>query len=195
MDSTSPDVSIEALLEESGALRKGHFLLSSGLRSDRYCQCAKLFENPASGSLVAQMMAEEISTKVDATVVLAPAVGAIIWGYELARAIGIRSVFAERPDGTNFGLRRGFELEKGDQVILAEDVVTTGKSIMEMVPIVEEAGAEVVAFCSVADRSKGNFKPKQPFYSLITLEFQTWTAENDPLAMQGSEPVKPGSRK
>lgn len=195
MESNLPDVSIEALLEESGALKKGHFLLSSGLRSDRYCQCAKLFENPAYGSRVAQMMAEAVGAKVDANVVLSPAVGAIIWGYELARALGVKSVFAERPDGKNFELRRGFGLEEGDKVILAEDVITTGKSIMEMVPIVEAAGAEVVAFCSVADRSKGEFQPPQPFYSLIALEFQTWTAEDDPLAMQGSTPVKPGSRK
>lgn len=195
MPSSSNDISMEKLLEEAGAIKKGHFLLTSGLRSDRYCQCAALFENPVYGTKVAQMMAELVlqnNHKPD--VVLAPALGAVLWGYELAKALGIRFIFAERPDGKTFELRRGFELHKNQRVLLAEDVITTGGSVLEMVPLVERAGAVVEGFCCVADRSKGKFNPPQPFYSLLKLEFQTWTAENDPLAMQGSRPVKPGSR-
>ncbi len=195
MNPQSNDVSMQKLLEEAGAIKKGHFLLSSGLRSDRYCQCAALFENPVYGTKVAQLMAELVlqnNHKPD--VVLAPALGAVLWGYELAKALGVRFIFAERPDGKTFELRRGFQLEKGQHVILAEDVITTGGSVLEMVPIVAEADAVVEAFCCVADRSKGAFAPEQPFYSLLKLEFQTWTADNDPLAMQGSRPVKPGSR-
>lgn len=185
---------IERILFEAGAIKKGHFLLSSGKRSDHYCQCATLFEQPHYGTKMAQLMAEKLASNVEVDVVMAPAIGGILWGYELARALGVRSIFAERPDGVTFGLRRGFELKKGERVLLAEDVVTTGKSVLETVPLVEQAGAEVVGFCAIADRSKGSFQPIAPFHSLISLDFQTWTEEEDPLAKQGSVPVKPGSR-
>lgn len=195
MNPSSNHDAMITLLEEAGAIKKGHFLLSSGLRSDRYCQCATLFENPVYGAKVAQLMAAIVlKNNHQPQVVLAPALGAVLWGYELAKALGIRTIFAERPDGKTFELRRGFEIHKGERVLLAEDVITTGGSISEMVPLVEQAGAIVEGFCCVADRSKGAFNPAQPFYSLVKLEFQTWTAETDPLAKQGSTPIKPGSR-
>jgi orotate phosphoribosyltransferase len=186
---------VEELLVKSGAIKEGHFLLSSGLRSNRYCQCATLFENPAYGGQMAEMMASKLRAEgVQPTVVLAPALGAILWGYEVARALGVRSLFAERPDGKTFALRRGFELHPSDRVLLAEDVITTGGSILELVPLVKAAGAELIGYCCIADRSRGAFKPAEPFHSLIKLEFQTWTAEEDPLAKAGSIAVKPGSR-
>jgi len=183
------------LLASSGAVRAGHFLLSSGLHSDRYCQCAALFEDPRVGNEVAWLMANRLGAAgVAADTVLAPALGGVVWGYALAAAMGARSLFAERPDGTTFGLRRGFELKAGERVLLAEDVVTTGKSVMELVPLVEAAGAVVVGFAAVADRSGGKFAPGAPFHSLVQLDFQTWKPEACPLCAAGGAAVKPGSR-
>ncbi len=186
---------VRQLLESTGAVREGHFLLSSGLHSDRYCQCAALFERPEAGGELAWLMAARLKASgLEADVILAPALGGILWGYALAGALEIRSLFAERPSGEGFELRRGFELAKGSRVILAEDVVTTGKSVSELVPLVEGAGAKVVAFASVVDRSGGTFKPGAPFVSLVELEFQTHKPEECPMCAAGSEPIKPGSR-
>ncbi len=186
---------VKQLLQSTGALREGHFLLSSGLHSDRYCQCAALFERPDVGRELAWLMADLLKREgLAADVVVAPALGGILWGYSLAGALSVRSLFAERPTGECFEFRRGFELEPGQRVVLAEDVVTTGKSVSELVPLVEASGAEVVAFASVADRSGGEFKPGKPFVSLISLEFKTYKPEECPMCASGSVPVKPGSR-
>lgn len=183
------------LLAASGAVRQGHFLLSSGLHSDRYCQCAALFEDPRIGNEVAWLMANQLqAANLSPDTVLAPALGGVVWGYALAAAMGARSLFAERPDGSTFALRRGFELKQGERVLLAEDVVTTGKSVQELVPIVQAAGAVVVGFAAVADRSGGKFAPGAPFFSLVQLDFQTWKAEECPLCAAGGTAVKPGSR-
>jgi len=191
----SPNAVI-ALLERTGALLSGHFLLSSGLHSDRYCQCAKLFEDPGAGAQTAELMRAKLPAGFAVDTVLAPALGGILWGYDLARALGARSLFAERPTGGAFALRRGFELRAGERVLLAEDVITTGKSILELVPLVEGAGALVAGFCAVADRSKGAFAAKAgaPFFSLVELSFETWPPEGCPLCAKGSAAVKPGSR-
>jgi len=185
---------VEALLLETGALKRGHFLLSSGLHSDRYCQCAALFEQPAMAEEVANLMEEILPEDLRVDTVLSPAIGGILWGYELARALGARSLFAERKPGELFQLRRGFQLKRGERVLLAEDVVTTGRSVLEVVPLIEAAGAELVGFASIADRSGGKFKPAHPFFSLIKLDFQTWTPEECPLCAAGHPVEKPGSR-
>lgn len=185
---------VQTLLEQTGALKSGHFLLSSGLHSDRYCQCASLFEHPAVAAEVASIMAAQLPKSLRVDVILTPAIGGILWGYELARELNARSLFAERKPGEPFELRRGFALQPGQRVLLAEDVVTTGKSVLELVPLVGAAGGEVVAFASVADRSRGRFRPRQPFFSLITLDFPTWDAAQCPLCRQGIPLTKPGSR-
>jgi orotate phosphoribosyltransferase len=184
---------VEQYLEETGALKRGHFLLSSGLHSDRYCQCAALFEQPAMAGKVAALMAEKLRG-IEVDTVLAPALGGILWGYELARALGARSLFAERKPGEPFALRRGFHLRRGERVLLAEDVVTTGKSVLEVVPLVTAAEAELVGFCAIADRSKGEFKPGKPFHTLISLNFETWSEGNLPSWLAEIPVEKPGSR-
>ena len=186
-------VEVERLLESTGALLRGHFKLSSGLHSDRYCQCARLFEDPASAGRVAGLMAQQLAgAPVDA--VLAPALGGVLWGYELARALGVRSIFAERVDG-DFALRRGFALDPGQRVLLAEDVITTGKSVMELVPLVEAAGAKVCGIAAVVDRSKGSFAPAGiDVRVMCQLQFKTWRAEEVPAEIAALPAVKPGSR-
>ena len=187
------------LLTKTDALQTGHFRLSSGLHSDQYCQCARLFEHPADAEKLAVIMAEQLKERAsefgEIDLVLAPALGAILWGYELARAVGVRSLFAERQTGKKFELRRGFHLPKGARILLAEDVVTTGGSVMELVPLVEALGAEVAGFASVIDRSKGKFQPDKPFAALLPIEAVTWSEEDCPLCAEGNPIVKPGSRK
>lgn len=186
------------LLEQTGAVKTGHFVLSSGLHSGKYCQCAALFEHPAVAQEMAAMLVSMLEPSLNFDVVLAPGLGGILWGYELARALGgnVRSYFAERLPGEPFALRRGFALQPGDRVLLAEDVVTTGGSVSELVPMVEQAGATVSAFAAVADRSRGRFKPGPAFYSLVQLDFETYQpgATTCPLCRDGAPAVKPGSR-
>jgi orotate phosphoribosyltransferase len=183
------------LLKQTGALKSGHFKLSSGLHSDRYCQCAALFEFPAAAQEVASFAARQLRfLGIEVDVVLAPALGGILWGYELARALGVRSIFAERGSDGQFALRRGFYLRPNDRVLLAEDVVTTGKSVMETVPLVADAGAFVAGFCAVADRSRGAFQPSVPFHALVKLEFETWAEDQLPDWLATIPVTKPGSR-
>ncbi len=221
-----------ALLEQAGALKRGHFILSSGLHSDRYCQCATLFERPEIAARVAALMKHLIPSTTKVDVVLSPALGGVLWGYELARVLGCRNIFAERPSGATgsgvgrggapdafgapatadcarrlaalavapgaerFVLRRGFELHRGERVLLAEDVVTTGGSVNELVPLVEAAGAVVVGFAVIADRSRGAFRPPagSPLFALTTLDFETWKADELPSHLIHVPAVKPGSR-
>jgi orotate phosphoribosyltransferase len=187
------------LLEESGALRRGHFILSSGLHSSAYCQCATLFEQPAIGARMAELMATALDDKVHADVVLAPALGAMLWGYELARALGVQSLFAERTGADRtFALRRGFELQRGSRVLLAEDVVTTGGSVMELVPLVRDAGATVAGIASVVDRSGGTFQERAgdegfPFLALVKLNLPTYDPSELPPELAAIPAHKPGS--
>lgn len=187
------------LLERSGALQSGHFVLSSGLHSDRYCQCATLFEDPALGGRVASLMAEMLPKDLSVDVVVAPALGGVVWGYELARALGACSIFAEREGPERqFALRRGFRLFPGQRVLLAEDVITTGGSVLEVVPLVEAAGATIVGVASVVDRSRGASKKtlgkKWPVWSLLELEFETYEADRVPPKLAAMPVQKPGSR-
>lgn len=185
----------EELLVQSGALRHGHFLLSSGLHSDRYCQCASLFEAPHHAAEIASLMASQlIAGEIDT--VLAPALGGILWGYELARALDKRSLFAERDTQGNFALRRGFALAPGERVLLAEDVLTTGKSVMELRPLAESHGARIVGIAAILDRSRGQFTPPGiPVKALVRLDFQTYRQEDCPMCEEGLPVEKPGSRK
>lgn len=185
---------VKSILEEAGALKRGHFILSSGLHSDRYCQCATLFERPALAEQCARLLVGMLPSGFKANVVLSPALGGVLWGYELSRAMGVRNIFAERPPGGAFDLRRGFELRTGERVLLAEDVVTTGGSVSELVPMVEACGAVVAGFAVIADRSRGQFKPRQPLFALTELNFETWEAGALPAHLRDVPAIKPGSR-
>lgn len=186
------------LLRQTGALREGHFVLSSGLHSDRYCQCARLFDDPRLGAMAAEMMAQRVrgagGMGIEASLVVAPALGGILWGYDLARALGARSAFAERKPGEPFELRRGFAIARGERVILAEDVITTGGSILEVGKLVEKLGGQVAAYCCVADRSQGVFQPGPPVLSLVQLAFETFEPDALPDWLAARPIEKPGSR-
>lgn len=181
------------LLAECGALLRGHFVLSSGLHSPQYFQCATITER----SDVAERVATAIASKcreLQPEVVLSPALGAILIGYELSRALGIRNVFAERPAG-KFELRRGFSLRPGERVLLAENVITTGGSVLEVAELVRAAGAQIVGYAMIVDRSGGRFAPPEPVIAYTALQAITHEPDGCPLCAQGLPITKPGSRK
>lgn len=179
--------------ERTGGILKGHFLLTSGRHSDTYMQSAKLFVDPVESGKIAEALAEKLADyKPD--LIVAPAVGGIILGYELARQMGVNNIFTERQEG-KMTLRRGFSLEKGTRVIVAEDVVTTGGSVKEVIALCKELGADVVACASVVDRSNGAVEFGVPYVPLLAMEVKSWDASECPLCKSGhSAPYKPGSR-
>ncbi len=180
------------LLRESEALLEGHFLLSSGLRSDRYVQCALVLQHPARAGLLGVALGEKFADdRVD--VVVGPAMGGIIIAHEVARFLGARCLFTERVEG-RMQLRRNFKIARDERVLVVEDVITTGGSAREVVDLISAMGATVVGVGSMIDRTSGQSGFGVPFRSLARVDAQTWTAEEDPLAKQGSVPVKPGSR-
>ena len=166
--------SVDALLE-------GHFLLSSGRHSAYYLQCARLLMNPERAGRIALAITQKISRELrsEVQVVISPAMGGIIIGHEMGRALGVDALFVERPDGV-FGLRRGFSLAPGTKVLMVEDVVTTGLSSREAIAAIEAAGGVVVAAASVVDRSAGTVELGVPFYPLIELNFPTYAADELP---------------
>ncbi len=177
------------------ALLEGHFILSSGLHSARYLQCARVLMDPARAERLAQALAAKLpaAVKAEAQAVIAPAMGGLICGHELARALGILSMFVERPTGT-FELRRGFRLEPGMPVILMEDVVTTGLSSREAIKAVEDAGGKVIHAASLVDRSNGTADLGVPFTPLIRLDVPSHTPDALPPELAAIPAVKPGSR-
>lgn len=182
-----------ALCQREGALLSGHFLLSSGLHSPQYFQCAKLLEKPAVGELIAKALAP-VCAHWKPDTVLSPALGAILFGYELSRAMGIRNIFAERPAG-KFELRRGFEVAAGERILIAENVVTTGGSVLEVADLVTSMGAVVVGYAVIVDRSGGKFAPPQPVAAYAAFTAETFQPETCPLCAKGDPVQKPGSRK
>jgi orotate phosphoribosyltransferase len=183
---------IADVFRSTGAFLEGHFILSSGLHSPNYMQCAKVLQHPEHGERFAKALAAKL-LDLRPTAVLAPALGGILVGYELARALKIRSLFAERVDGI-MSLRRGQEILPTDRLILCEDVVTTGKSIKEVEALALAAGATVVAMVAIVDRSGGKWSLSQPLTSLLTMKLETYPPESCPLCAAGSQAVKPGSR-
>jgi orotate phosphoribosyltransferase len=182
-------------LEACGALRHGHFLLSSGLHSPAYVQCALFLEQPArarqAGEAIARRL-RDLGVGIDS--VLSPALGGVVIGHEVASALGVPFRFAER-EGTAMALRRGFALRGGERVAVVEDVVTTGRSTRETADLARGQGAEVVAIGSIIDRSGGRHGFEMPFAALLALDLPTWTADECPLCRDGAlPPVKPGSR-
>jgi orotate phosphoribosyltransferase len=200
-------MNVEEIYKDAKALLEGHFILSSGNHSNRYLQSAKVLEYPKRATLLAEALAELIKDsgiKVDT--VCSPALGGILAGYELARALNTRSIFVERKGGT-MELRRGFEVKKGEKVIICEDIITTGGSAMEASKIIEELGAEVVAFASLANRgfcrregsdtapkSECKLPADRPLFALEDFSFEMFTPEECPMCRAGSQAIKPGSR-
>lgn len=177
------------------ALLEGHFILSSGLRSPRYLQCARVLMDPARAERLATALAAKLPAGVRDAVdfVVSPAMGGVIIGHEIGRALGKPAMFVERPDGV-FGLRRGFRLAPGERVLLVEDVVTTGLSSREAITAVEAAGGTVVGAAALVDRSGGNADLGVPFTALIQIEVPTYSADNLPPELAAIPAVKPGSR-
>ena len=180
----------------SGALLEGHFKLSSGKHSGHYLQCARVLMNPARAGRLAQGVVNgipgEILAQVD--VVVSPAMGGIIVGQEVARVLGKDAMFLERPDGV-FHLRRGFALEAGAKVLMVEDVVTTGLSSREAIAAVAKEGGEVIAECSLIDRSMGTVDLGVPFFPLAAFDFPTYDDDSIPAELAAVAVTKPGSRK
>jgi orotate phosphoribosyltransferase len=199
---------IEKIYKEANALLEGHFILSSGKHSKYYLQSAKVLENPRTAEKLAQELASIINKyNIQIDTVCAPALGGILAGYELARALGVKSIFVERKSG-KMELRRGFEIKKGERVLICEDIITTGGSAMEAKEVIEYLGGEVVAFASLANRGfcrATNLEPIEPkkecrlpqnipLFSLANFSFNIYDENRCPMCKDGSIAIKPGSR-
>ncbi|MFP5396107.1 MAG: orotate phosphoribosyltransferase [Alphaproteobacteria bacterium] len=189
------DDEVLAEFRASKALLEGHFLLSSGRHSTHYLQCARVLMDPMRASRLAAALAARIPRELrkDITKVVSPAMGGVIIGHEMGRALGVEAMFVERPTGT-FELRRGFALEPGEKVLMVEDVVTTGLSGKEAMQAIAAAGGEVIAAASLVDRSGGMVDMGVPFFPLIALNFPTYAPDELPPELAATEAVKPGSR-
>jgi orotate phosphoribosyltransferase len=185
-----------AEFRDAEALLEGHFILSSGLHSSRYLQCARVLMDPARASRLARALAATIPAEVRARLdlVVSPAMGGVIIGHEMGRALGLPAIFVERPTGT-FELRRGFRVASGQKVLLVEDVVTTGLSSREAMRAVAEAGGEVIAAAALVDRSDGAADLGLPFFPLLRLAVPSYAADALPPELAVIPAEKPGSRK
>ncbi len=198
---------IKAIYKDANALLEGHFKLSSGNHSAFYLQSAKVLENPQTAELLASALAkqiEESGLKIDT--VCSPAIGGLLAGYELARALGVRFIFTERVNG-EMTLRRGFEVSQGEKILVCEDIITTGGSALEASRQIESLGGEIVGFAALANRGfcqrqHSNIAGKPecklprnlPFFALEDFTFEMYAPDNCPLCQAGSEAIKPGSR-
>lgn len=187
---------ILAEFRAADALLEGHFILSSGLHSSRYLQCARVLMDPMRGARLASALAARLPRDLRSRIeiVVSPAMGGIIAGHEMARALGVDAMFVERPTGT-FELRRGFRLAPGQRVFLMEDVVTTGLSSREAIAAIGQAGGEVIAAGALVDRSAGAADLGVPFFPLIALSVPAYAPDALPPELAGIPPEKPGSRK
>ena len=188
------------LLRDSGAMLEGHFLLSSGRHSDRYFQCARLLQYPdraaaALADVVARLKADVAAGKLGIDVIVGPAMGGIIVAYELGRQLGVPAIFTERDDTGKMVLRRGFEVGPGVRVLIAEDVVTTGKSSLESAAALEAFGAKVTALACVVDRRAAGAPVEWPLYAAAKVDVVNWDPDACDLCAKGIPAVKPGSRK
>jgi len=181
------------LYRRTGAYLEGHFRLSSGLHSPGYMQSALVLQHPVNAAALGAGIAARAKS-VRPTVVLSPALGGLIIGHEVARALGVRAIFAERAGGTALTLRRGFTLASSDRVLVVEDVFTTGKSTRETMEVARDAGASVVGAAAIVDRSGGAIDFGVPWYALVSLAVPTYEPEQCPLCARGIALEKPGSR-
>jgi orotate phosphoribosyltransferase len=187
------DHDVIEVFRETGALLEGHFVLSSGLHSETYLQCAIALESPEIAARFAAVIAERFQ-KDNIQTVASPAIGGIIIGYEVARHLKARFIWTEREEGRMI-LRRGFTVQKADRILVVEDVITTGGSTRETINALREAGAEVVAAASIIDRSSGKVDVGVPVFSLATLEVPAVPASECDACKRGAAVIKPGSRK
>ena len=182
------------ILKETKALIDGHFILSSGLHSPKYVQCAQLLSKPKKASQLCNSLAEKIKSSFeDFDLVLSPAIGGIIIGYEIGKILNKETIFSERVNG-EFKLRRDFLIKKNDKVLIIEDVITTGKSSLECSKLASSVGAKIVGYACIIDRSKGESVIKEKIVSQIELDIPTYTKDNLPKNLSLIEAVKPGSR-
>ena len=182
------------ILKDTDALLEGHFILSSGLRSPKYVQCAKLLSKPVQASKICVSLAEKIKKEFNQfDIILSPALGGVIIGYEVGKLLNKETIFAERMDG-NFMLRRGFEIKKNQKILIVEDVITTGKSSLECSSLVNNLGAEVIGFACIIDRSNNKSKINSKIVSQVQLNIPTYKVDEIPSELSKIKPVKPGSR-
>ncbi len=181
-----------ALFRSSGALLDGHFRLSSGLHSSGYLQCARVLQHPRRAEAIGAALADRVR-ELAVSVVLSPALGGIVIGQEVGRALDVRAIFAERHEGA-LTLRRGFALDRSDRVLVVEDVITTGGSTRETLDVASRMGAIVVAACAIVDRSGGFLDLGVPFSALCAFQLPTYDPQLCPLCAQGIPSIKPGSR-
>ena len=182
------------ILKETDALVEGHFILSSGLHSPKYVQCAQLLSKPEKASRICKSLAEKISNEIsDFNLILSPAMGGIIIGYEIGKILNKKTIFSERING-EFNLRRGFKIEKEDKVLIVEDVITTGKSSLECSKLISSAGAKLAGYACIIDRTNDNSEIKQKIISQVKLDIPTYSENNLPEDLSSIKAVKPGSR-
>lgn len=187
-------MNFEELLKKAGVLLEGHFALTSGRHSGKYLQCAKIFQDAKISEQFCENLAEKFKQD-KADVVIGPAVGAIIISYETGRQLGVKNIFAERDGEGKMCLRRGFEIKEGERVIVVEDVVTTGGSVVEVIDLVREKGGNVIGVGSIVDRTGGKADFGVPYKSVVAFEVQSFDAKDCPLCKQGIPIERPGSRK
>jgi orotate phosphoribosyltransferase len=180
------------LLKSTGALLEGHFLLTSGNHSDTYIQCAQLLSRPDKAIAFMKDIADHFAD-AELDTVVAPAVGGILVSYEVGRLLNKRALFLEREQGA-MTLRRGFSIERGERLLVVEDVITTGGSVLEVGDAIRDAGGEIIGFASIVNRSNGRFSPEAPYYCCIEMDVPIYSTRDCPLCRQGMPVVKPGSR-
>ncbi len=185
---------LERMFQESGALLEGHFLLSSGLHSARYLQCALVLEDPVRAERLGRLLAERFAGQ-QLDVVVSPALGALIIGHEVARAAGARFLFTERDGAGKAALRRGFRMIPGERTLVVEDVVTTGGSTREVIALLREAHAEIRGVAAIVDRSGGQAGFDVPLVSLVEINAPTFPADQCEMCRRGDPIEKPGSKK
>lgn len=178
--------------KDTGAMLEGHFILSSGLHSEKYIQCALLLQYPQIAKIAGQKIAENFKNQ-GITCVAGPAMGGIIVAYTVAEALGVKTVFGERENG-NMCLRRGFTLTKDDNVLVVEDVITTGKSVKELIDVINRYESRIAGVASIVDRSEGKAGIGYPVCGLVQIKIDTYDPHECPLCKKGIPAVKPGSR-
>jgi len=192
-NSKNDEIKVLEILKDTGAFLKGHFLLSSGLHSDTYIQCAKVLQYPEYSEFFGKLIADKIKAKMD--YVVSPALGGIIIGYEVARALNVPFLFAERDEKGNMSLRRGQTIHNNSKIVIVEDVITTGKSTLEVAKLIESNGGDIASFACIVNRSSKKVLESREILSLVNVKAATYSPENCPLCIQGLDLVKPGSRK
>ena len=182
------------ILKETNALLEGHFILSSGLHSKKYIQCAKLLSHPKKAEIICSSLCEKIKKKFNKIdIILSPALGGVVVGYEVGRQLNIETIFAERVDGKLI-LKRGFEIKKNFNVLIVEDVITTGKSVLECLNIIDKSNANLVGYACIINRSTKNISINEKIVSQIDFNIETFSSDNLPEDLKKIEPLKPGSR-